>query len=132
MISWLALAGVLVAGLYLLGLGLALLARPAAASRFLGGFASSGPLHYLELALRIAAGLAFITRAPDMRLPLVFNAFGWLLVVTSAALALVPWQWHRCFAAPSVAKALQFAPLLAVASILQGVGVLVAALWNRV
>ncbi len=128
MISLLALALVLLAGLYLVGLGVAVLARPAAASRFLLGFAGSGPLHYLELLVRIGVGLAFLHRAPAMLLPAVFSAFGWVLVITSAALLLVPWQWHRRFAERAVPQALRFLPLIGICSLLLGGGVWLAAL----
>jgi hypothetical protein len=128
MISLLAFALVLLAGLYLAGLGVAVLAKPAAASRFLLGFAGSGPLHYLELVVRILVGLAFVHRAPGMMLPAVFSAFGWVLVVTSAALLLVPWQWHRRFAERAVPQALRLLPLIGVSSLLLGGLVLVAAL----
>lgn len=124
-----ALAVVAIAGLYLAALGAGLLAKPAAASRFLMGHASSGPLHYLELGLRIAIGAAFVLRAPQMLLPGVFAAFGWLLVATSALLLLVPWQWHRRFAEPAVAQALAFRPVIGVASLLMGLAVLAAALY---
>lgn len=128
MMDAVALAIVTVAGLYLTTLGVALLATPAAAARFLMGHASSGPLHLLELGLRIVVGVAFVHRAPQMVQPAVFTAFGWLLVATSSLMLLVPWRWHRRFAERSVAQALAFTPLIGVASLLMGVGVLVAAI----
>jgi hypothetical protein len=128
MIDLLAKAVVLAAALYLIGLGVALLARPASASRFLMGHASSGPLHYLELLLRIGIGLAFVRNAPAMMAPGLFGVFGWVLVGTSAALLPVPWHWHRRIAEWSVPQALRFTPLLGVASLLAGAGVLLATL----
>jgi hypothetical protein len=128
MIDWIAKGVVLAAGLYLVGLGVALLARPAWASRFLMGHAASGPLHYLELFVRIGVGLAFVHSAPDMRAPGLFRIVGWVLVGTSAALLLVPWQWHRRLAERSVPQALRFTPLLGLASVLMGTGVLLAAI----
>jgi hypothetical protein len=126
MIGWTAMAVVLAAGLYLVALGLALLARPAWASRFLMGHAASGPLHYLELSVRIVVGLAFVHSAPDMLAPGLFHLVGWVLVGTSVLLVLVPWQWHRRLAERSVPQALRFSPLLGLASMLMGGGVLVA------
>lgn len=132
MIDLLAQAVVIAAALYLVGLGLALLARPAAASRFLMGHASSGPLHYLEMLLRIGVGLAFVRSAPAMLAPVLFGAFGWVLVGTSAVLLLVPWHWHRRIADRSVPQALRFTPLLGMASLLAGAGVLLAVLRGAV
>ena len=66
MLDMLALVGVLLAGLYFVGLAAAALAAPARAADFLQGFASSASAHYVELALRLAVGCAFILRAPRM------------------------------------------------------------------
>jgi hypothetical protein len=126
MIEWIAKGVLLAAGLYLVGLGLALLARPASASRFLMGHATSAPLHYLEVGVRIGVGLAFVHNAPAMPAPGIFGVVGWVLVGTSAGLMLVPWQWHRRLAERSVPQALRFTPLLGLASVLMGGGVLLA------
>lgn len=128
MIDGMAKGVVLAAGLYLAGLGLALLARPAWASRFLMGHAGSAPLHYLEVCVRIGVGLAFVQHAPEMLAPGVFGVVGWVLMGTSAVLLLVPWRWHRRIAERSVPQALKFTPLLGVASLVIGAGVLLAAL----
>lgn len=128
MIEWMAKGVVLAAGLYLSGLGVALLARPAAASRFLMGHATSASLHYLEIGLRIGVGLAFVQNAHAMLAAAIFSVFGWVLVGTSAVLLMVPWQWHRRVAGKSVPQALKFASLLGVASLAIGAGVLLAAL----
>ena len=86
---------VLAAGLYLAGLGVALLARPARASRFLMGHASSAPLHYLEVGVRIVVGLAFVRNAPGMMAPGVFRvvrlgAGGHVGGAAAGALAMAP------------------------------------------
>ncbi len=123
----LAMGLVLAAGLYLVGLGVAALAKPATASRFLSAFASSAPLHYLELGLRIVVGLAFVRQAPGMPATLAFLVMGWVLVLTSAGLALVPWRWHRRFAERAVPQALRYLPVLGIASLGFGSWVLFAA-----
>ena len=127
MIDLFAKGVVLAAGLYLAGLGVALLARPKSASRFLMGHATSGPLHYLELSVRIGVGLAFVHNATAMPLPSLFRGFGWVLVGTSAVLLLVPWHWHRRIAERAVPLALRFTPLLGLSSLLMGAGLLLAA-----
>ena len=127
MIDLLAKGVVLAAGLYLAWLGVALLARPQSGARFLMGHAGSASLHYLEVFLRIAVGLAFVRSAPSMLAPAVFLGVGWVLVGTSAVMLLVPWRWHRRLAERSVPQALRFTPLLGTASLAIGLGVLVAA-----
>lgn len=128
MIEAMAKGVVLAAGLYLAGLGVALLARPASAARFLMGHATSASLHYLELGVRIVVGLAFVHSAASMLAAVIFSVFGWVLVGTSAVLLLVPWRWHRRLAERYVPQALRFTPLLGLASLLMGGGVLLAAL----
>lgn len=113
----LAAALVLLAGVFLACLGLACLVAPAQARRFLLGFASSLALHYLELAIRLVVGGAFLVAAPAMAFPRIFTAAGAVLVVTTIALALVPWPWHRRFAQRTVPAALRFLPLLGLASL---------------
>lgn len=116
----LALAGVLLAGLYFIGLGAAALATPARAARFLLGFAGSATAHYAELAVRLAVGCAFILRAPRMQFEPLFTAFGWVVVATTAVLIAVPWQSHRRFAQRTVPQALRHLRLVGVASLALG------------
>jgi hypothetical protein len=87
MIELLSTAGVYLAGVYLCGLGVVAFAAPALATRFLLGHAGTATVHYLELALRAAVGAAFLAHAPSMRFSAVFLGFGWVLVATTAALA---------------------------------------------
>ena len=97
-----ALIVVLLAGMYLLALGTASLLVPVRASRFLLGFASSRSVHFAELFLRFAAGAGFVLYAPHMLLSDAFNLFGWVLLVTTAGLLVVPWRWHHRFAQRAV------------------------------
>lgn len=125
MISLLAGLLVLLAGLYLAGLGAVALVAPARAGRFLGSFARSASAHYAELLLRLVAGGALVAYAPRMRFSAVFTPAGWVLVATTAALFAVPWQWHRRFAQWSVPRARNHVRLLGLASLLLGGFVLV-------
>ena len=128
MIHYVALLGVQCAALYLLLLGLLALIRPAQASTFLLGFASTAPLHYLELIVRILIGACFVVAAPTMALSPIWVLSGWVLIATSVALLLVPWQWHQRFARFAVPRALPFLSLIGVCSILAG-SLLLGCLW---
>jgi hypothetical protein len=97
-----ALAAIVLAALYLLSLGAATLVAPARASRFLLGFASSQSIHFLELSLRFVVGVALVLYAPRMFLSGAFDLFGWVLLVTTACLLLIPWRWHHRFAQHAV------------------------------
>lgn len=131
MLTELSLLGVSLAGLYFLGLGVACLVAPTKAQGFLLGFAGTAPAHYLELALRLAVGGAFVLRAPWMMFSQTFAVFGWVLIVTSACLLALPWRWHQRFARWAVPQALRQLPLVAVASLGWGALVLVSAAMGR-
>lgn len=124
MLDSLPLTVVLLTGVYFVGLGVASLATPRAAGRFLLGFAGSAAVHYVELLLRLIVGAAFVVRAPALPWPAVFTLFGWGLVLTTMGLCAVPWRWHRRFAERTVPQALRYLPLLGVASLALGAFVL--------
>ena len=70
-------------------------AKPAMAERFLMRFASSARTHYTEQAFRLLIGAALVVLSPSMWQPNLFWLVGWAIVVSSAALMCVPWQWHH-------------------------------------
>jgi hypothetical protein len=125
MIDLLALAVVALTGLYLLALAAGSLLMPAQAQRFLLGFAETAPKHYVELLLRVVVGAAFVQHAPRTEFPDGFVLFGGILLVTSAALLLIPWRWHRQFARTVVPRASRHIALIGLASLAVG-GVIMA------
>lgn len=116
-------------GLFFLTLaGLALFV-PARAKRFLLGFATSPTAHYLELLLRIVIGAACVGFATHAPTPWVFTGFGWVLLLTSVGLLLLPWRWHQRFAQRSVPQALAFLPWIGMVSVLMG-GFVLWSVWR--
>jgi hypothetical protein len=73
-------------------------AKPAVAERFLMRFASSALTHYVEQVFRLLIGAALVVLSPAMWQPNILWLVGWAIVVSSAALMCVPWQWHHQFA----------------------------------
>lgn len=128
LIEVLALAIVALAAVYLLALGAASLAVPAQASRFLLRFATTRTAHFTELLLRIVVGAALVVAAPRLLFPDAFDLFGWVLIVTTTCLVLIPWQWHRRFAQHAVPRAVRYIGLVGVVSLAFGGFVLVAVL----
>ena len=122
-----ALAVVVLAALYLVALGAASLLAPARTNRFLLGFARSQSTHFAELLLRLVVGVALVLSAPRMSLSGAFNIFGWVLLVTTACLLLVPWRWHRRFAQHAVPHATRYITLVGMASLALGGVILLAA-----
>ena len=113
-----AFASVLVVllGTYLIVLAAASFAYPNRAESFLRGFAGSAARHYLELALRFIAGAALLVSAPGMLFTGIHVIVGWVLVSTTAALALLPWRLHHRFAAWGVPLAVANLRLVGFAS----------------
>jgi hypothetical protein len=95
------LSGIVVVGfcLFLIGLAVVIVTTPSVAERFLRSFASSAPAHYTEQGLRLLVGAAIVNFASSMWYPELFKLFGWLIVVTTVGLLLIPWQWHHKFGA---------------------------------
>lgn len=108
------------AGLYLIALGISCFVRPDSTANFLLGHASSGVVHYLELAIRAIVGACLVHKAPALTHPPIFSLSGWVLIVTTAVLLLVPWRWHRQFTLRAVPHALRHIKLLGVSSIALG------------
>lgn len=106
--------------IFFLLLGVVALIRPNPARRFLLGFAASAYKHYAELAARFVVGGAMLVVAPHSIHSAALAAFGWLLVVTTAVMAVVPWQVHRRFTETAVPQALRFLPMIGVASVVLG------------
>ena len=69
-------------------------AKPERAERFLMAFATSARTHYTEQFFRILVGAALVVVSSSMWQPKMFWLFGWAIVVSSAALICIPWQWH--------------------------------------
>lgn len=118
---------VLLAGLYLVVLAVVAFVSPERAKSFLSSFAGSANAHYLELMLRFVTGAAFVIYAPEMKFPVIFFVFGWVLIVTTIVLVVLPWRLHHRFASWSVPMATRRMPLLALGSLAGGAFVLLSA-----
>lgn len=128
-----ALAGMIVvlAGLWLIGLAGVALAKPGLARRFLDRFASSAFTHFIEVFIRICAGVAFIIYSPQMRFPAFFSVFGWILLLTSVVLLFVPWRLHRRFADRSLPLVTGRMVLFALASLVGGIVIVTSFVFGR-
>lgn len=115
---------VICAGLFLLALGITCLLKPLSAVRFLMAFASTPTKHYLELLVRVLVGVSLLTGAPRMAWPTPFIVLGWLLIATTAVLAVVPWHKHRDLAARLVPIATSHLAVLGLASAGLGIAVI--------
>lgn len=126
MLEYLAFAVVMLVSLYFVALGTSALFAPTFAKRFLLGFAVSPVAHYAELLARLLVGVAFLVQSPRMLFTAGFSMFGWILIVTTAGLLLIPWQWHHRFAQQAVPRAVRHLSLIGVCSVALGIFILVA------
>ncbi|MCH8865795.1 MAG: hypothetical protein IID58_02980 [Proteobacteria bacterium] len=126
MIQNMALSIVVVTGLYFIALAAASLFLPAQTNRFLLGFAGSPVKHFTELILRFIVGGALVLYAPQMLFSDTFNIFGWVLLVTTTCILLMPWRWHHRFAQYAIPQAIRHLALIGVSSLLLGGVMLVA------
>ncbi|MGD9589510.1 MAG: hypothetical protein AB7Q37_13950 [Pyrinomonadaceae bacterium] len=120
LLDWLTFIVVMLWGVFLVGLGLTSLFAPEQAKRFLLGFAQTAARHYLEMAGRMVVGGALLVQAPKLEFSLALTVLGWMLVVTTVALLIIPWQWHRRFADRTVPAATRHMALIGIAPILLG------------
>jgi len=95
-------------------------AKPVIAERFLRHFASSARTHYIEQIIRLGLGAALVVLSPAMWQPTMFWMVGWAIVVSSAALMCVPWQWHHRFAERMLPVVVRHLRLYAVGSLAFG------------
>lgn len=96
---WTFAAAAIVAGaaIFLMLLAAATALAPRRAERFVASMAGSARAHITEQFLRLLVGGGLVLYAPHMRIPIIFKGLGWLLIVTSLGLLLIPWQWHHRF-----------------------------------
>ncbi len=88
--------------------------KPRLAERFLKSFASSARAHYTEQAVRLFVGAAIVIVAPSMWYTDLFRVFGWLIIVTTVGLLLIPWQWHHRFGTWAIPFAIRHLKLFAI------------------
>lgn len=128
MIERVSAAIVLLAALYLLGLAAISFIAPDKAARFFNGFASSPRAHFSEMLLRLIVGCAFVMNASRMLYSEAFWLFGWLLIVTTVVLLLLPWRWHHRFAQKVVPPITRHVWLFGIVSLPLGGAILFAVL----
>src|SRR5579859_6387370 len=107
-------------GLSLIALACVAFTKPAIAEPFLTGFASSPRAHYVEQVFRLLVGAALVVRSATMWQPKMFWLVGWAIVVSSAVLLCVPWQWHHRFGERVLPLLVRYLRLYAVGSLVFG------------
>jgi len=107
--------------LFLLVMGLLCFIHPPAIKEFFDLFASSRRAHLIEQLIRLVVGLCLAQFSIIMNYGWIFQAFGWLIVLTSLILIVLPWQWHHQFAQYVIPYVKSHLKLYAVLSVLLAV-----------
>jgi len=107
--------------IFLFGLAIMIVIKPQRAEQFLSSFASSARAHYTEQIARLSIGTAMVVFAPSMWYSNLFYLFGWILIVTTIALLLMPWQWHHKLGEWAIPLTLQYMKFYALGAFLLGI-----------
>ena len=110
--------------IFLIGLAVLIVAKPGRAELFLSSYASSARTHYSEQAARLVVGAAFVTLAPSMWYSNLLSLFGWILIVTTIGLLLIPWQWHHKFGEWAIPLTLRYLQFYALGAFILGILIL--------
>ena len=129
MVQQASLVLICLSAVWLIGLAVMSVAQPESVKRFFAKFASSAFAHFLEMFIRLLVGSAFVLGASQMKFPLVFTAFGWLLIATTAVLIFVPWKLHHKFAERSLPMMYRWMPAFSAVSLLGGLFILYSCLF---
>lgn len=91
-------------GLGMVGISLALVARPDASAEAVRRFVRLRYFHPFEVVTRLGFGVLFVLYADQSRFPIVILLFGYMLVAVGLALMVTPPSYHRRFGIWSVDK----------------------------
>ncbi len=115
---------VLAFGLSLIGFAVLAFVKRLYAENFLELFASSARSHFTEQILRLVVGTALIIFSPSMWYSDLFRIFGWIIVVTTVGLIVIPWRWHQGFAQKVIPLVIRFLAIYGIASFVLGAFIL--------
>ncbi|MEQ8907209.1 hypothetical protein [Ekhidna sp.] len=85
-------------GLFIVFVGLLMLLAPERAIAALKKAASTSLINYSEITLRLIPAVSLVLYAGFSRYPVVFNYFGYFMIITSAVLYLIPRRLHHQYA----------------------------------
>lgn len=114
-------------GLCLIGFAVLVVVKRLYAESFLKLFASSVKSHYTEQILRLIVGIAILIFSPSMWYSDLFKIFGWIIVITTVGLLVMPWRWHQRFAEKVIPLVIRFIVMYGVASFVLGAFILYSA-----
>ena len=88
-------------GLFFICVGLLMLINPKKANGILRKAGSTNFINYAEITIRIIPAVALILYANLAKFPEAFKIFGWIMLITSLVLYMVPRKIHHTFSMKS-------------------------------
>ena len=101
MITELAKWVVIFFGFFIIVIGFVMLINPTKARNTLRKAGSTNFINYAEITLRLIPAIALILCSELSKFPLAFKVFGWIMLITSLILYVVPRKIHHNFSMKS-------------------------------
>ncbi|MBX2871126.1 MAG: hypothetical protein KTR30_03475 [Saprospiraceae bacterium] len=89
---------VILFGLFLIGVGILMLWRPAKARAYLKQAGSTNLINYAEITIRMIPAAGLVLSAELSQFPEIFKLLGWFMIATSIVLYFVPRRIHHAYA----------------------------------
>lgn len=88
-------------GLFIICIGFIMLVKPKNARMILRKAGSTNFINYAEITIRLIPAIALILHSDFSKYPEAFKIFGWIMLITSLILYVVPRKLHHKFAMKS-------------------------------
>lgn len=89
-------------GIFIIFVGFVMLFTPLIARSILKKAGSTTLINYAEITIRLIPAVAMIRSSGLSRFPIAFEIFGWIMLLTSLILYVIPRQLHHEFSMKSV------------------------------
>ncbi|MCX2681669.1 hypothetical protein OOZ15_17080 [Galbibacter sp. EGI 63066] len=89
---------VILFGVFLIGVGVLILLRPAKAREYLRKAGSTNLINYSEITIRMIPAAGLVIYSEFSKYPEIFKILGWFMIATSVVLYFVPRRIHHKYA----------------------------------
>lgn len=89
---------VILFGIFLIGVGLLMILKPAKAREYLRKAGSTNFINYAEITIRMIPAAGLVIYSDFSKYPEIFKLLGWFMIATSIVLYFVPRSVHHKYA----------------------------------
>jgi uncharacterized membrane protein YfcA len=94
---------VILFGVFIILVGFLMLFKPSKARSILQKAGSTNLINYSEITIRLIPAIALIIYSDFSKYPIAFKIFGWIMIITSLILYIIPRKTHHKFSMISAA-----------------------------